>query len=167
MIYTSTTRRTRHYCFSFFFFFSYVKQNFSSTGSLNRDFQKQKQKYRASLAKTIKTGSTGAGLTASTLSLACPHTFRGSQLFHKCQVMKVRESQKFLTANPKSEIFNTRASGAVAKECELIWGGNKKKGKENGGIEVWREGIRCWKGLGHKQEEAEKVQRVKKPIRRV
>lgn len=78
--------------------------------------------------------------------------------------MKVRESQKFLTPQHKSEIFNTRASGVVAKEYELISGGNKKKEKENGGIEVWKEGIRWWKGLGCMQEEAEKVQRVKKPI---
>lgn len=76
--------------------------------------------------------------------------------------MKVRESQKFLPPKQKSEIFNTRASGAVVKECELILGGNKGKGKENGGIEVWKEGIRWWKGLGCMQEEAERVQRVKK-----
>lgn len=56
--------------------------------------------------------------------------------------MKVRESQTFFTPQHKSEIFNTRASGAVAKENKLISGGNKKKGKENGGIEVWKEGIR-------------------------
>lgn len=78
--------------------------------------------------------------------------------------MKVREIQKFLTPQCKSEIFNTRASGVVAKEYELILGGNKKKEKENGGIEVWKERIRCWKGQGFMQEEAEKVQRVKKPI---
>ena len=50
--------------------------------------------------------------------------------------MKVRESQKFLTPQHKSEIFNTGASGVVAKEYELILRGNKKKEKENGGIEV-------------------------------
>lgn len=81
--------------------------------------------------------------------------------------MKVRESQKFLTPQHKSEIFNTRASGVIAEEYELISGGNKKKEKENGGIEVWKEEIRCWKGLGCMKEEAEKVQRVKKPIRGV
>lgn len=100
----SKTRRTRSYFFSCFF--SYVKQNLSNMDSLNLDFQRQKHKYRASLAKTIKTGT---GLTASSLSLTCPYTFVHQRLFYKCQIMKVRESQKFLTPKHNSEIFNTRA----------------------------------------------------------
>lgn len=62
--------------------------------------------------------------------------------------MKVRESQKFWTPKHKTEIFNSRASGVVAKEQELIWGGNKKKGKENGGIEVWKGGLGAERGRG-------------------
>lgn len=77
-------------------FFPYVKQNLSNMGSLNWDFQKQKHKYRAAVAKTINTGS---GLTASRLSPACPHTFTGSQ-----PILQVPGNE----SQGKSEILNTK-----------------------------------------------------------
>lgn len=66
-------------------------------GSLNWNFQKQKYKYRATLAKTIKTGKTGTGPTASNLSLACPYTFVGSE-----PILQVSGNE----SQGKSEIFN-------------------------------------------------------------
>lgn len=80
-------------------FFPYAKQNLSNMGSLNWDFQKQKHKYCAAVAKTINTGNPGSGLTASRLSLACPHTFTGSQ-----PVLQVPGNE----SQGKSEILNTK-----------------------------------------------------------